>query len=224
MFSNNFDGSNQRFTLYRHVANHRDAYNNMVSASHSENYTYQIPNEHTRVQRFLHSLTTMDQRIVSEKSFIIGNPNLLNDFAAATEYLLQVAPNTKTTPQRELQTIAALVQNKGGFKKYKVGKTGVELRYYKSAEFRKFNDAQKKELFQWREKNEKANPHHSKKHPHHQNPNTSQKKLKTLESTIAALKSEIATLKTRTAPNPNENMVPPGLTPPSRPTQSILRN
>ena len=108
MFTNKFDGKNDRYTLYRHIANHRDAFNDMVSASSAENYTYQVPTEHTRVQRFLHSLVTSDPRIVSGKSFIIGNPNMLNSFAEATEYLLQIAPKVKVTPHRETQTISAV--------------------------------------------------------------------------------------------------------------------
>ena len=117
MFQSKFDGSNERYTLYRHVANHRDAYNDMVSANSTYVYTYQVPTEHTRVQSFLHSLTTTDQRIVSRKSFIIGNPTLLNSFSASTEYLLQVAPNIKTPQPHNTHKISAVLNKNKGFHK-----------------------------------------------------------------------------------------------------------
>ena len=226
MFTQKFDDSNNRYTLFRHIANHRDAYNDMVSANDAETYEYQVPNEHTRVQRFLHSLTTTDQRIVSGKSFIIGNHTLLNNFAAATEYLLQVAPPIKTPKQIDTHKIAGVLQKGKGFHKEKLGKTGVELRYYTRREYNKLKPAQKKEVTQWRKQNKRReSEEQDKKRGNPQTEATTNKKFKTLESTIAALQSELASLKApRSATITEDPHTSDALNPPSRPIQSILRN
>ena len=48
-----YNGNNPRFTLKRHILGEREAFNDMRRASDADNYSYQVPDEHTQVQRLL---------------------------------------------------------------------------------------------------------------------------------------------------------------------------
>ena len=86
------------------------------------------------------------------------NPNgIRNDFEEAAAYLLQFCPvskKRKTSNSERTYNISSVTpeSNSEPVKKRKVnkGKTGVELRYYKPAKYRKLNSSQIDELRQWR--------------------------------------------------------------------------
>ena len=67
-----WNGKNQRYSLKRHISNHRDAYNDMVRAS--QHITYALPNERTRVSRLLTSIVTTEPNICSAKTQILCFP------------------------------------------------------------------------------------------------------------------------------------------------------
>ena len=69
------------------------------------------------------------------------------------EYLLQVAPPEPETTNDKAHNVSGVHQG-DGYRPAKIGKTGVELRYYKRKEFMKFSEAQKTELKEWRAQRE----------------------------------------------------------------------
>ena len=203
-----FNGKNPRFTLRHHICTHRDAHVDMTRASEADGFTYQIPDEATRVQRLITSIQCSDPRVVAALANIQGHPQRENDFEAAAEYLLQVAPprhnnnnnsngggGGETTHRvsmvgtdGKVYQVSAVVTGKStGYKPAQMGKTGIELRYYKRAVYHKFTDAQKQELTEWRrqhEANKKRDREEGGEHP-------DTKKYNSLKSQVSALQSEL---------------------------------
>ena len=58
-------GNKTHFTLQKHLVSHCDDHNDMVRASEVEGYEYQIPTDHTRIQRLLNLIKSRDQCIHS---------------------------------------------------------------------------------------------------------------------------------------------------------------
>lgn len=146
MNSVKWNGRSARYSLKAHVSKHREAFNNMLKAS--QNIPYQVPNEATRVRRFLHSLESSDQRIISAKTSILADANMKNDFEAMSNFLMIVAPPIKQ--QQDNHRVSAQfvkTENKGK-------ETGVELRFHTSDEYNKLTGAQKRELYAWRHAND----------------------------------------------------------------------
>ena len=174
-----WNGKNQRYSLKRHISNHRDAYNDMVRAS--QNITYALPNERTRVSRLLASIVTTEPNICSAKTQIFSNQQMLNDFESAAEFILLINPKKSNEPKTG-HRISAIQTGKrkrgsGKDKNCEKGKTGVSLRYHKVNEYRKLSTEQKQELKEWRAK---------------QNESKSQlvAQVETLTQQISALKSD----------------------------------
>ena len=231
-------GNNTRFTLRKHLISHRDAHNDMVRASEAEGYEYQVPTDHTRIQRLLNSIESKDQRIVAGVANIKGDPAQFNTYETTAEYLQQVAPPITSGGGGGAQnisvvgtdgvvySIAAVTSggSSGGFKPAKIGKTGVELRYYKRKAFMKFSDAQKAELSAWRDEQEKSKGN-KRKRGGGSGGDDSQKKFKDLASQISALASSVGDLKSvteKTIGFKDQDArvpAPPILKPPTRPTQ-----
>jgi hypothetical protein len=105
----------------------------------------------------------------------VGDPAQENDFETAMENFLQVAPPKLSNnirneshnvsvvgADRNTYTIAAVGTARGnntnmgkrGYQPATIGKTGIELRYYKRHIFNKLRDDQKEELRAWRIKHE----------------------------------------------------------------------
>jgi len=93
MNSVKWNGISARYSLKAHVNKHREAYNNMLKAS--QNIPFQVPNETARVRRFLHSLDSSDQRILSAKTAILADANMKNNFELMSNFLMIVAPPIK---------------------------------------------------------------------------------------------------------------------------------
>ena len=146
MNSVKWNGRSARYTLRAHIGKHREAYNNMLKAS--QNIPYQVPNEATRVRRFLHSLDSSDQRIISAKTSILADPQMKNDFESMSNFLMIVAPPVKQQQEQHRVSAQSFVktENKGK-------QTGVELRFHTRAEYEKLTGAQKSELYEWRKAN-----------------------------------------------------------------------
>ena len=61
----------------------------------SENIPFEVPNEGTRVRKFLHSLQCSDQRVISAKTSILADVNMKNDFEKMANFLLIAVPPFK---------------------------------------------------------------------------------------------------------------------------------
>ena len=157
---NEWNGRNIRFTLKMHIGKHREAHNELMRAS--QFVQYEIPNEHTRVTRLLKSITSKDAAILAAVAFIQGTPAKRDNFESAADYLLLTAPTAKDV-ERSYRISALTLGNddnksgNGGGRRPDIGKTGVELRYYKRSEYEKLNSNQRAELHEWRKtKNSKG--------------------------------------------------------------------
>ena len=88
-----WNGKNSRYTLARHISSHTSAQNDMVRA---ENHIgYQPPNEYTRVQHLIKSIESIDIRIDSDLTTILGDTVKRGDFEQAADFLLLPSPMRK---------------------------------------------------------------------------------------------------------------------------------
>jgi len=151
-----WNGRNYRFTLKSHIAKHRKAHNELTRAS--DFVKYELPNEHTRVSRLIKSLTSKDPAIVAAITHIQGDTVRRNDFEQAADFLLLNAPAPKEMEANYRISALGVVDHDGVNKSGKdVGKTGIELRYYKRDEYNRLNKAQNSELHEWRKNMKRGN-------------------------------------------------------------------
>ena len=150
------------FSLERFVAQHRNAYVSMTQCA--QHVAFQLPNQHTRVGYLLDAIQTSDaglQAAMAQVNSDDANPNgKRNNFEAAVAYLLPYDPVAKKRNQATKRTAdeanvgdatADVGATDAGFgTKPGLGKTGVHLRYYEEAEYKKLPKAQQEELRQWR--------------------------------------------------------------------------
>lgn len=124
-----WNGTNKRYKLAYHIRKHRAAHIDMERASRADNYTYQVPQEHTRVNCLLISLVCKDPRIVLACTMVRSDPDLMLNFKRAANCIKTNALSEDEKESRyQTHRISAV---KHGFQKVKKGKTGVEFRYYK---------------------------------------------------------------------------------------------
>ena len=115
---------------------------------------YELPNDHTRVGSLMKSIIIREPGIVSAITHIQGSQLQRNDFEAAADFLLLIAPKPKEHAPGH--RISAINTNKPKRKDF--GDTGVELRYHSKYEYNKLSKAQKKELSAWRNDKENFQP------------------------------------------------------------------
>jgi hypothetical protein len=152
------------FSLEKFIAQHRNAFVSMRQCA--EHVTFQLPNERTRVSYLLDSIQCNDpglQAAMAQVRTDSGENGKLNDFEATASYLLQYDPVSKkraTGAKRGLSAISDVTGednadissvSHGGRAKTSVGKTGVEFRYYKAAEYNNLSSEQKGELKEYRD-------------------------------------------------------------------------
>lgn len=173
-----WNGKNSRYPLKIHIARHREAYNDLVRASHQ--ITYAPPNETSRVRYLLSSIQTSDPTLCSAKTTILADPAKKDDFEIASDFIMTVAPAPKPQQGRS-QRIAALrtTRNKRG--KIKTGpKTGVEVRFYRRGEWSKLSKEEQDEVREIRQEELKQ-----------QGQGTKRKAASEETSKIAALESQL---------------------------------
>ena len=141
-----WNGKSQRFTLTKHINIHRMAHNDILRAS--EHIRVSIPPEEQRVTRLLNSLKSTDPRIISVKTQVYADPNGLGvDFEQVADLLMRSAPQEdKTTLHHRISAIKGKEVSRLSSR----GKSGVEFRYYKRAEYNRLTKEQKAELYEWR--------------------------------------------------------------------------
>ena len=98
------------------------AHNEMVRAS--QFIAFEVPNEHTGVDRLIKSITCKEPVMISVITHIQDNNGQRNDFELASDFLLLTAPKIKNNSSGS-QRISNVKSNQTK----KKGKTGVELRY-----------------------------------------------------------------------------------------------
>ena len=126
----------------------------------TEHVQYQLPNEHSRVGFLLEAIQCSDPELQAALASIKtdnGLEGMRNNFEATAAHLLPYDPVAKkrsSGQKRCSAQISSVVDTSNAtMKKPSIGKTGVHLRYYKTAEYRNLNREQKDELREWRSDN-----------------------------------------------------------------------
>ena len=124
-----------------------------------------MPSEHTRVTKFLNSITSKDQTLLSGLALVrTDTEGKMNDFEEAVSFLAPYCPigSKAVTNKRPYANISYLnTIDEGGEEietKSGIGKTGVHFRYYQSQEYNELTDEQKIELRDWRDSNNALPP------------------------------------------------------------------
>ena len=125
----------------------------------AEHVQYQVPNEHSRVGFLLEAIQCSDPGVQAAMASIKtdnGLEGMRSNFEATAVHLLPYDPvdNKRTSGEkRSSAQISSVVDTSNATKKKpSVGRTGVHLHYYKTAEYRNPNQEQKDELSEWRAK------------------------------------------------------------------------
>ena len=167
------------FPLEKFVGQHRNAYIMMHECStHVE---FQLPNERTRVTYLLDAIQCGDAPLQAAMALVrndTGEEGKMNNFEATASFILPHCPvaKRKQSTKRGFASISdvtgdtnADVSATSGIRNG-IGKTGVELRFYKKKEYDALTREQKEELREYRlKRNEKKSSNE---------PESSKKKLK----------------------------------------------
>ena len=152
------------YPLEKHIAKHRDAFEQLTSASvHVE---YQLPNEYTRVTQLLESIECGDAVLQAKMANIESNEDVDGprySFEKAAEILTPADPVAKrlASQKRPHGSISGAEADDGStkpsasisslnIKSGKGPKTGVDLRWHTLKEFKTLSQPEKDELADWR--------------------------------------------------------------------------
>ena len=151
-----WNGRNFRYSLKSYVHAHRDVYEELVLAR--DHINHQIPNPRTRVTNLLTSIQANHiSPITAAKVHIEADPNMREDFEAASDFLILNVPKHQPSDNRNQRNISAFRRNgnrqnkwtnelKDEFQVLKDRRVTVPdgLRYYK--DYRTFSREQKRLL------------------------------------------------------------------------------
>lgn len=143
-------------TLLSHLAKHRSAYIDIQQVA--EHLPVEVPNERSRVTYVLDSIKCTDAEVLAALAAIRQDATGKRvNFEDTVAFLLPTCPvkrkqHAKGGGKRLVNAdVSAITSDLPSAR----GKTGVELRYHKFAEFQKLSKAQKEELKEWTAKNKK---------------------------------------------------------------------
>ena len=205
-----WNGKNSRYPLKIHIARHREAHNDLVRASHQ--VTYVAPNETSRVRYLLASIQTSDPTICSAKTTIQADPAKKDDFEAAADFIITVAPQPKPQQGRHHRISALRSGNKNKRGKIRTGpKTGVEVRFYRRNEWSKLSRDEQDEVREIRQEELKKQGTKRKASEDDDGKIAAlESKLEEQASRIAALTSAKLDVKLPPTPKGNPLKPPPG--------------
>ena len=146
---------NTNYPLAQHVASHRNAYVSLVQCS--EHVEHQLPNELTRVRKFIRSIECSDPKLLAAIAQVETDKSMQSNFEDMASFILPsdpVANNKASTSSKGgglMSDTNANVSGVGGR-----DKTGLDLRFYKRKEFMKLSKTEKDSLTAWRSSNPDA--------------------------------------------------------------------
>ena len=152
-----WDGRNSRYPLKNHIIRHREAHNDFERASQAIPYT--IPDEHSRVRRLLHSITSNNAAILAAKTTILADDTRVNNFELAADFLILTAPEPPAGGGRDHRISA--FQHNGKRKKWNQRKDSnkdkssgdkVQARYYTSDEWSALDYNKRNQILEQRKK------------------------------------------------------------------------
>ena len=134
-------------TLESHIDGHRNAYVNLTEASH--HIAYQLPNDRTRVTQFLDSIACQDPELLAAIAAVKkDDPGMRDSFEQTVTFISPSDPvaRKKQASKRPAAEISSTFTD-GALKQ--LGRSGVELRWYKRKEYVELTEPQKEELKGW---------------------------------------------------------------------------
>ena len=151
-FMRNTKWNGRTYSLDKFCGLHRSAFVALEEAKLHVNF--QLPTEHTRVQHLLDNITHPDPDLRAALGNIRLDQNgMRSDFESAVTHLLPVCPYAKSRANSNKHNPGA---NVSGVTLKGAGdsKTGVDLRWHSTKEYKKLTKDQKQELFQWQQTKE----------------------------------------------------------------------
>lgn len=169
------------YSLEKFVGQHRNAY---VTLSQCQTHVqYQLPNENTRVTHLLDNIECHDPPLQAAMALVRNDTDVdgkMNDFEATASFILPHDPVAKKRSTASSKRPAADISEADGWwstgdaseaepseevdiseadvaahsAKPRIGKTGVELRFHKHAEYADLSEEQKAELEDHRDRQE----------------------------------------------------------------------
>ena len=130
------------YPLESHVSNHRQAVDDIRECS--THITAPVPDQAQRVEDLIDSIQSQDSSLQATIGLIRANTNnMREDFEAAASALIEVDPfrrSQRDTTKNRDANVSGIDFSAGR------GKTGVDLRWHPTSEFKKLNIDQQKEL------------------------------------------------------------------------------
>ena len=133
--------------LESHIDGHHHDFVNLTEADTHVNH--QLPNDRTRTTQFLNSINSMDPELIAAIAAIKRDNIWMRDnFEETIAFLTPCDPvaRKRSTSKRPSAEISVATADRGSLKDRKIGRTGVEICWYKYREFNALNEAKKEEL------------------------------------------------------------------------------
>ena len=186
LINNKWNG--RQFGLDKFTNLHRTAYVSLEEAA--LHVTFQLPNEHTRVGYLLDNITSSDPALQAALSSVRADTNgMRGDFEKAVTFLLPTCPYARSSKSKSNGNNAivsdATLQGQGA------SKTGVDLRWYKKAEYDKLTKEQRAELYEWQQTKQGKKVIEAQKKQLGVGPSKRNAKKKNMQARIAALEKEL---------------------------------
>lgn len=135
---------NASISLEAHIDAHRMAFVALTEAS--THVAFQLPNERTRVTHLLDSINCSDPELLAAVAAVKNDdPGMRDSFEQTATSISPADPVARKRMNNKRP--AADISATDGLQS--TGKSGVELRWHKHAEFKALNDAQRDELKSW---------------------------------------------------------------------------
>ena len=171
---------NSTTTLEAHIDGHRMAYVALTEAS--AHVAYQLPNDRTRVTYLLDSIRCTDPELLAAVAAVKNDDAGMRDAFELTATSISPADPVARKRMNNKRPAAEISATEGLQSK---GKTGVELRWHKTPEFKALPENQREELKAWcatrsdnRHSSKKQNPGKNGKTPITQGSNKYKKMIK----------------------------------------------
>ena len=155
-----FLGTGTKYSMNMHISRHRNAFSRMQVASKQGKANFVLMNETTRVRHFITSIEDCkDQKLVSRIESVLSDdgPNgKNNNFDLCVQHLLPACPvhacrkKTGNDTHGEGSKVVSVSSTSINLKQGR-GKTGVDLRWHKTADYKNLSNAQKDELREWQQ-------------------------------------------------------------------------
>ena len=145
-FLMNTKWNGRNYSLEKFTGLHRSSFVQLQEAS--AHMSFQLPNEHTRVGYLIDNIENNDPDLRAAIASIRINTNgMRDDFEKSVAFLLPVDPYSKSRARNRQKNPS--ISEARMLKNQQQSKTGVDFRWHTPAEYRKLNQDQQAELYEW---------------------------------------------------------------------------